>query len=279
MPFASLPFDGSPGSPWLLVPAEVRNAFDLVLCAGTSIDRTGFGAPLLGVKSGCNEAFVVKVDDGESDNVLAAVRAADRAGGVREGVVERELLRPVLRGETVRAWRVLATTEWMVWTHGDTNEDVATPIVELPAHAAAWLAPWRHRLEARSDVKNRLPWWSLFRTPSAARGGARVIWADLGRRPRAAVLSAGDRSVPLNSCYVVRVQDADDGHALAALLNSEVAAAWLNVIAEPAASGYRRYLGWTVGMLPVPPDWPRARSLLAPIGRAAARGSGPRRAC
>ena len=67
----------------------------------------------------------------------------------------------------------------------------------------------------------------------------------------------------------------DDAFALCALLNSPLAAAWLNAIAEPARGGYHRYLGWTCARLPLPADWPRARALLAPLGRGGAAGAPP----
>jgi hypothetical protein len=68
-----------------------------------------------------------------------------------------------------------------------------------------------------------------------------------------------------------------DAHALAALLNSPLAAAWLNILAEPARGGYHRYLGWTVALLPIPSDWNAARRILAPLGERAANGSIPTR--
>jgi hypothetical protein len=77
------------------------------------------------------------------------------------------------------------------------------------------------------------------------------------------VLPAGDPTVPLNTCYVLHCDAERDAWALAALLNSTLAAAWLNAIAEPARGGYRRYLGWTVAQLPLPRDWSRARAVLA----------------
>jgi hypothetical protein len=67
----------------------------------------------------------------------------------------------------------------------------------------------------------------------------------------------------------------EDALALAALLNGPVAAAFLDVLAEPARGGYRRYLGWTMSLLPVPRDWPRARSLLAPLAERAWHGDSP----
>jgi hypothetical protein len=62
---------------------------------------------------------------------------------------------------------------------------------------------------------------------------------------------------------------------LAALFNSPLVAAWLNVLAEPARGGYRRYLGWTVSLLPLPRDWKYARSVLSPLGERAMSGDVP----
>ena len=64
-----------------------------------------------------------------------------------------------------------------------------------------------------------------------------------------------------------------DAWALAAVLNSRLAAAWLNAIGESARGGYKRYLGWTVGQLPLPRDWDRVRDDLAAAGIRAAERS------
>jgi hypothetical protein len=139
----------------------------------------------------------------------------------------------------------------------------------LPRGAARWLAPWRAKLSERSDLRGTRAWWSLFRTEAADSERTRVAWCDFGRSPRAAVLPAGDPTVPLNSCYVLSCANPDDALAIAALLNSALAAAWLGAIAEPARGGWHRYLAWTVALLPLPHDWPRARALLAPIAERA----------
>jgi hypothetical protein len=118
-------------------------------------------------------------------------------------------------------------------------------------------------------------WWSLFRTEAADCSRARVVWSDFGRRPRAALLGAGDNTVPLNSCYVVPCDDNVDALTLTTLLNSPVAAAWLNAVAEPARGGWHRYLAWTVALLPLPRDWPRARHILAPLAERALLGDAP----
>jgi hypothetical protein len=61
---------------------------------------------------------------------------------------------------------------------------------------------------------------------------------------------------------VISCAEPRDAVALAALLQSPPAAAWLAALAEPARGGYRRHLAWTMALLPIPRDWPRARQLL-----------------
>ncbi len=111
----------------------------------------------------------------------------------------------------------------------------------------------------------------IFRTPAARSHAHRVVWCDIGRSPRALVLAPGDPTVPVNTCYVTFAAE-EDAYALCALLNSQLAAAWLNVVAEPARGGYRRYLGWTMSLLPLPADAQRFVQTLAPPGRAGTLG-------
>jgi hypothetical protein len=246
--------DDTPGAPWLLLPAEVRDAFDALSAAGLPLSRSSLARPQLGVKCGCNEAFVLT-----------------RAEAEREAI-EGQCLRPLLRGEHLAAWRPVRAAERaaILWTH----DAKGAPMPKLPERAHHRLSKWRRQLEQRSDGRGG-PWWALFRTEAARSDRARVVWGDIGRAPRALVLPTGDRTVPLNTCYVVRTPSDDDAHALAALLNSTVGAAWLSALAEPARGGYRRFLGWTCARFPVPRDWERARNILAPIGRNAAQGVEP----
>lgn len=251
-------YDASPGAPWLTLPPPARAAFDRLRAAGAPLALSHFGAPRLGVKSGCNVAFLVRVTD--TTERFARVVDADH----ETGSVEHALLRPVLRGESIDAWERPPTREWIIWTH----DERGAPLRRLPERARAWLGRRYGQLACRADGRGRR-WWSLFRTEAADSASPRVVWADFGRRPRALVLPAGDPAVPLNTCYVLRARDECDAFALAVLLNSPLSAAWLNALAEPARGGYRRYLGWTIGQLPIPRDWERVRAALA----AAARGT------
>jgi hypothetical protein len=207
------------------------------------------------VKCGYNDAFVVDVLQRRGG--LASVQARDG----RMADIEAALLRPALRGEALQPWRACPSSQAIIWSHGPGG----TPLAQLPPRAAQWFARHRRRLLARSDARHARPWWSLFRTESAACDVPRVVWADFGRRPRAMVLPRGDDTVPLNTCYVSRCEDLDDARTLAAVLNSAAAAAWLGAVAEPARGGFKRHLAWAMVRLPLPRDWSHARRVLAPL--------------
>ena len=261
----SIAFDATVGAPWILLPPSARRGFDRLRKRSIPLASSTLGRPYLGVKCGCNDAFVVDLLD--TDHELAEVRTST---GTRV-IVERAMLRPLLRGDSVRRWTVPGSTDRILWTHDATG----APLVALPTRTATALARWRRALLARSDARQTPRWWSLFRIDGARFDAPRVVWSDIGREPRAAILESGDATVPLNSCYVVRCAELRDADAFAALLNGPLARAWLNAVAEPARGGYHRYLGWTVSLLPIPADWARARDILAPFAERARDGFKP----
>ncbi len=241
-------FDDSRGSPWVMLPSAARRCFDTISAAGIPLSRSSIGRPTLGVKSGCNEAFIPPA-----------------------GKVEKAMLRPLVRGENLCRWRVESSSEQIIWTH----DEAGAPLRSLPPRTLEWLSGFRETLDTRSDARGRGRWWSLFRIDSSDFSRPRVVWSDVARAPAAALIPAGDNSVAINSCYVVRCPALPDALALVALLNSPVSAAWLNAVAEPARGGYHRYLGWTMSILPTPRDWSRAASILAPVAQRAIDGFAP----
>lgn len=253
-----LSLDGTPGAPWVLLSPEARQAFDRIRAAGTPLASSVFGRPLLGVKTGCNEAFLVSVQS------VSGSIATIRSNG-RTGTIERCLLRRAIRGENFSALAKTTSLEYVIWPHDAEGRPLAT----LPPHAGRWFLPYRDQLSQRSDLHRRRQWWSAFRVESATSASPRVVWADMGRRPRAIASPAGDDLIPLNTCYAVRCPSLEDARALATLLSSPLAAAWLDVIAEPARGGYRRFLGWTMSLFPIPRNWDAARQSLAAPGDSA----------
>lgn len=247
VPAAHLPTAAHAGAPWRIVPERVRIAADTLSHAGIRWTDTILPPPSLGVKTGCNDAFLLA--DEHVPHTL------------------RPWARPVLRGDHVRAWHT-AEAQSAIVVPCDTDGRILS---RLTPPLLRHFAPHERALTARTDLRPRDPWWSLFRTDLLNCTGWRVIWADIGRTLRATILPPHNDTVPLNSCYGVRLHDPVDAHALMALLNAPTTTAWLALVAEPARGGYHRFLGWTVLALPMP-HWQRARELLAPIAARARRG-------
>jgi hypothetical protein len=252
LPTSTLPASAERGAPWRLVPPEVRMAADRLAHAGGRWSDTTLPPPTLGIKTGCNDAFLV------SDDVVTHARHA-----------LREWTRPILRGDHVQAWHSAILSTHIVIPHDATGRT----LTRLPVPLARHFAPFERELRARTDLRPREPWWTLFRTELLSPAGWRVVWADIGRTLRATVLPPDCSTVPLNSCYGLRLHDPVDALALAALLNAPTTTAWLSLVAEPARGGYHRFMGWTVLALPIPP-WHRARELLAPLAARTRRGEG-----
>ena len=261
-PWSSIAFDQSIGAPWILLPPDARRAFDRLRQRTTTVAASPFGRPHLGVKCGCNDAFIVELL--ETDGDLAEVRTSSG----RTVVIEWSMLRPLLRGDRVRPWTVPHSTERIIWTH----DELCIPLTSLPPRTAAYLSGLRRGLAHRTDARRTSRWWSLFRIDGARNDVPRVVWSDIGREPRAAVLRSGDPTVPLNTCYVVRCPSVGDAFAFATLLNGPIARAWLGALATPARGGYRRFMGWVMSLLPMPREWARAADLLAPIGARSCAG-------
>jgi hypothetical protein len=264
-PRSLLPLDATAGAPWILLPPGPRAAFDKLTQRGVPLSDSGLGVATLGAKCGCNEAFIVRATAG-----FAGVQVSD---GSRTAVLEREFVRPLLRGESVRPWSVSDRDDYIVFPYNDDGR----VLERLPPSLRGWLLPWRARLESRTDARANRAWWSLFRLEGSRSDRPRVVWADLGRSLQALVLESGDRTVPLNTCYVLPTRDLVDALALTALFNSPVADAWVGAVAEPARGGYRRHFAWTMARLPVPDDWARARDVLAPLGERGLRSDPPSR--
>jgi hypothetical protein len=263
---SALPLDESAGAPWIALPPDARAAFDRLTRGGIPLSESGLGVATLGVKCGCNEAFLV--------NASAHSGGVEVSDGSRRALLEARFVRPVLRGEAVRAWCAGDREEYIVFPYSDEGH----VLDRLPASLRSWLLPWRARLESRTDARGHQAWWSLFRLEGSRSDRPRVVWADLGRSLQALVLRGGDRTVPLNTCYVLPTRDLVDALALAALFNSPIVDAWVGAVAEPARGGYRRHFAWTMARLPVPDDWARARDVLAPLGERGSRNDSPSRA-
>ncbi|QDZ03047.2 N-6 DNA methylase [Nitratireductor mangrovi] len=97
-----------------------------------------YGAPLYGIKTGLNEAFVI--DTPTRDRLVAADPKS------------AELLKPFLKGENIKRWQVEPEGLWLINTPRGKVDIEAYPAIR------DWLLPFRDRLEARATKQE---WWEL----------------------------------------------------------------------------------------------------------------------
>lgn len=256
-------------APWVLAPNRVHRLLERMQATGSPLGAWPGGGPARGIVTGLNSVFVGKVVREPGPGGLARLLLDGR-----EVEIESRLLRPTLRGADLRAWHA-RPGRVLLFTHDDDGR--VLPL--LPPAAHRYLEERIQRLRRRRDLRPHQPPWSLFRT-DPAKWGPRVVWRDIGRRPAAAVLPArvpflgSERPViSLNTVYQVPTSDEQEAHFLTALLNSTPALALLRAVAERASGRHFRFLGWTVGLLPIPvqPD-PALRAACIEISRHAHAG-------
>lgn len=100
-----------------------------------------------------------------------------------------------------------------------------------------------------------------------------VVWADTAPRIDAAVTAIPDNALSPKGYYVLGCRDRSEALTLAALLNSDLASAWLRLVAEPTLDGRYRYPPWTIALLPIPRDWATACRTLPKIAERAISGA------
>lgn len=245
--------------PWILVPDRTREAIETFRTSGPAFAEVA--TPHLGVKTGADGLLV-----GEAlRTTVRTVRVRSPLGGTV--TLEREMLRPAVRGRDVSPFGV-STTRVVLWAYHAAGIARDT----LPPRAAAFIAMHQGTLAARADYRGG-PLWTLFRT-EPAQCGHRVIWRDIARRPVAAVLDElHTDAIPLNTCYVAAFPDRTTALAASAVLNSVWAAALVRVTADEARGGYRRCNARVIGAVPLPRDTGTLRSL-ADLARQAHHFSG-----
>lgn len=134
------------------------------MAAGRRTLAEVYGAPLYGIKTGLNEAFVL--DRATRDALIAADgRSA-------------ELLKPFLIGENLKRWHVESDDLWLIYTPRNKVDIEAYPAIR------DHLLPFRDRLEARATRQN---WWELQQAQAAyatAFQAGGLTFPDLSQGPK-----------------------------------------------------------------------------------------------
>ena len=228
-----------------------------------------WGAPLYGVKTGLNRAFVL-----DEEEARALHRACPASAG---------LLRPYARGEDLgrpgpppRRLLAIRSSEEHDWPWAGLPEAEAR-VVFAEHYPGAWarLAPMEDALRARADQGAR--WWELRRTGAwALLAGPKLLWPDLAWRPTFRLDPGG--LIPGDTCFALPSADP----WLVAALQHPLSWWWLWHRAQRGKDEVLRLKREIMGRLPIPrphPDGAEAAwGLSAEEQRLVARTAPPIRA-
>lgn len=237
-------------APWRLAVGGRRRLIEHLGQAGPALGQVARIAK--GAGTNADGVFVI-ADARVADGVVAG---HSRLGGAVR--VEARACRPCLRGRDVRGFdRVSEAVQCIVPYRDDGTLWTPEELADMPL-AAAYLARWRERLEARESGRFAGPRYYCFGRPQnlAFLGDVRpkIVVPDVAREGRALVDASG--ALVLDSAYAVRLRDGGDGYGLAlvaAVLNAPVVRLWLRETGVWLRGGYVRLKTAYLASLPLPP--------------------------
>ncbi len=207
-----------------------------------------YGAPLYGIKTGLNEAFVI--DTPTRDRLVALDPRSS------------ELLVPFLRGENVKRWRVEPEGLFLINTPKNKVDIDAYPAIR------DWLLPFKRKLQERAT---RQEWFELQQAQVAYQsrlGAPKIAWPHFQVQRSFAVDDSG--YFLNNKCFFLASQDA----SLAALLNSTSLWFQLVSLARIKRGNYIEAEAQFVGQLALPGMSKVERRQIEKLGEACTEDAG-----
>ena len=133
---------------WALTSSEVLRLLERLENIGTPLERYVDGGFYRGMTIGCNDAFII------DKSVRQQLIAEDARSG--------KLIKPSLRGKTLKKWKVESTDEYMIvmassvnreWPWSDARDDSEAEQIFAETYPAIYqhLSGYRERLIARDD--------------------------------------------------------------------------------------------------------------------------------
>jgi N-6 DNA Methylase/TaqI-like C-terminal specificity domain len=199
-----------------------------------------YGPPLRGIVTGLNKAFIIDQD-------------------VRDQLVKHDkksakLLKPFLRGENIKRWRVEPEGLFLINTpKGKINID------DYPA-VRDWLLPFKSELEKRATKQE---WWELQQAQLAYQpvfAKSKIVYQDITAQNPFALEKVG--SFLANTCYFIGTPDL----ALLSFLNSKLAWFFFSSVTNIARGGYLRLRTAFVEQTPLPVISKTDRARLVRLG-------------
>lgn len=244
-------------APWLLVPPDVRCALRAMQAAGKCLALTPGLKVHRGVFTGANDVFLITDVEPKLGGLAHVTFEPREAGGKGEAAyIEDEVLRPLVRGQDIRAWSHTSERA-LVFCH---DERDGRPIA-APKRVQRYLQRHASRLRVRAEWKSSLPLGTIFRV-AAHTFGYRIAWHDLASDLKAVALPTTidiwgkpRALIPLNTVYYLKPRTEDQAYLLTAYLNSLPVRTFARATAERAKDAHFRFFATTIGCLPLPYRW------------------------
>ena len=201
-----------------------------------------------GIKTGCNEAFVITT--ARRDEILAACRDED------ERRRTAELIRPILRGRDIKRYGYEWAELWLIATFPSRHYDIE----QYPAVRDYLLSFGREKLEqtgatytrdgqefkARKKTNNQwfetqdsISYWEDFEKPQ-------ILWIELSDEPK---FCFAEKFVSLNTIFFLTGENI---HHILGLLNSKLITWYFkHCIGTTSGVGTNRWLKYTIERLPI----------------------------
>lgn len=129
--------------PWSLESPAIEQLLRKTRSAGASLIAYSGVKPYYGIKTGCNEAFIIN--------------RSTRDKIIEEDAKSEEILKPFLRGQDISRWAATSSDLWMIYSPWTLD------ITRYPG-ILRHLEEHRASLEGRAEVRaGRFPWYSLSR--------------------------------------------------------------------------------------------------------------------
>jgi type I restriction-modification system DNA methylase subunit len=226
---------------WRFETEELARLRDKIVTGRKTLGEV-YGAPLYGIKTGFNDAFIID--------------RATRDRLVKDDPKSTELLKPFLRGENIKRWRVESDDLFLINTPKGKVDIEAYPA--LKKH----LLPFRKELEKRATKQE---WWELQQAQLAYQQkfqGGKIVYPDMTDSTKFSI----DTFDNFVDCTVFFITTSEKN--LTSMLNSKAANFFWKGLTPEVRGGFIRFKAQYVEQLPIPDLAPEARSRLAALGEA-----------
>ena len=232
-----VPLRPSGDSPWTCLSSVEHSVLGKMEAAGKPLEEWNV-AINYGIKTGCNEAFII--DSHRRDALIA------------EDARSTEIMKPILRGRDIRKWRAEWDGLWLIDMHNGYNDIVAVDVEDYPA-VKSHLDGFYDRLKRRQD-KGQTPYHLRSCAYHANFGREKLFWMDMSPEGRFAYC---DREMYCNDKgFVLSLEPGESGKFLlkylCAILNSSLITWAVRNVALTTGMGLPQWKKFSVERLFVP---------------------------